>query len=209
MFTEHITLPNCLTEVSIKISIFYRPSTDSAEMLIKREFIYVKKPGCYWRNQEAHVNHELSLPVSAASQTIPLTSHSNAGGLHCPARTPATGTPMSVPYGHSLFHRSLPHLPGCSLPPRTGQAWLKRSIAYPGVWFTVWGCPHPPKAEDASHWAVDRSALPQPLLLVLAFASILGQQPSEVNTDPWASPTTQPTAPLPTTLYCPLHCEYF
>lgn len=179
-------------------------------MLIRREFIYVKKPGCNWRNQEAHVNHELSLPASTVSQIIPLTSHTNVCGLLCPACTPPTGTPMSVPYWHSLFHRSLPHLPGCLLPPRTGQAWLKRSIAHPEVWFIVRGCLRPPKAEDTTHWAVNRSALPHPLLLVLAFVSILGQRPSEkVNTDPRRSSTTKSTAPLLTMLYCPLHCEYF
>lgn len=171
-------------------------------MTIRREFIFVEKPGRYWRNGNT-CQLWPPLPGSMTSPMAPLRSHSKACGCLHRAITTPTGNGYVNPYQSSLFPQIylqplLPLLPDCLLTPRTGQTWLKR----PGFWFKVQACHHPPKTEDV-HQRVGKGQLCHVLfpvaLLFLVFLSILGQCSSEkMNTTLGGRSTANPKPPLPT-----------
>lgn len=103
-------------------------------MLITREFIYVKKPSCCWRNQEASTVSCHCLPVWWVKAAHSQVTQINVRGLlraACTTRTGAAHVSPTLTVSQVGLLPALSHLPGCLPPSGTGQACLKRRISIP------------------------------------------------------------------------------
>lgn len=104
-------------------------------MLITREFIYVKKPSCCWRNQDAATVSCHCLPVwwvkSAPSQ-VTQTNVCQLLRAACTTWTGAAHVSPTLTVSQVSLLPWLSHLPGCLPPSGTGQACLKRPISISG-----------------------------------------------------------------------------
>lgn len=164
-------------------------------MLITREFIYMKKPRCCWRNQEASTVLSCHcLPVWRVKSGHSQDTQINVCRLLCAACTTQTGARRPC-QSHTNSFTGRPAtfaLPPPGLLLAVLRDWTSLSqeadkhIQGSGSKFGV--VPTLPRQRTPTHWAGNRSALPHPFsgFLFPAFVSILRptlwgseQEPSE------------------------------